>query len=1096
VAASPAALAAASGTPETDPAAGRQAASALRAEARKLLLTVPDPSDTDAAAYMDLVEKATVLLFRAAGADPEDPASFRELGRLAEIRALFARDSWDRRELMDGAQFQFARAARLEFEAAFDGLAAGAAAPSGTASGALAPSGPLISELAFAGRLRRGEATLDELVQHYQADGLSADRNPRFWADRLHIIRAGEDPGTRAALYGEAAAHFAELWKTMPVEVPWRGQPRRGPQKIRKIEVLEAWAGTVAALSGSEQDPELRSRLFLEALRLLELGLPLPLDTHETAGLLTSLDGAEPEAPDREASEALWALKDRLFARWLAAGDHPPEVNALWGDDLYARAGRQLDSRLFDHFINEGDLRYQAYIATVRADAKARAEKTVADAAAAQAAAAMAGAEISRGAGPGMKGASGRRNPAQAFRRPPAAEAAAALEEAETAARAVYRQGEALELRTGKTSEFLVSLPREELDARRRRILMGAAAGYQEALDLSPGSIHYMRALSRASLQLAALSPTEEGFLPHFEQALSLALSAASREPDTGGAFFGWGRSVMAASESIPFPAVRERMTAEALAAFRQNLRSHSPFVPELNEMADLVYRAARSAPGQKAQAYRLLTEICRRLAALRPDDPDTRFALSLAMLLRIAAESPQGAGGDGDAGDGGSAVASGSGGSGGADGNFGEAAARGANGGSRAYGPSAGAGPPGEAGPGPASPHDGAPRSGSGQAGAYPRDARAAEPGNAYGPAPVTGGQGGPGAAAAPPPPPGADAAGAPAGTLPPGTADLPAPWNSSPDSVDRGDFRELLNAAGEGLELLSMGEEPRTDPGTVLPPDPLEPFRRDPARIRFLEPENFLRVNLSSATRAERNASSLNAFVGRMQDLAPPESMGPWHMLRLASFLRRSAATGYLPPEEEKAYFRLSLRILSEAETLLRSGGDAELVNFVLAEKGLALAESTLGGGTGEGGTEAARMAEEAAVRLWDEADAAEAGSSAYARARWAARSGDREELGRHLAHSARDEDLMLWPKFREALLEPAFRPYAGEGWFKSLWFGYGRHGAASAPARAPGTGDAPGRGTGEGTGDAPGKGTGEGTETAPGNASGGGAPEGPGE
>jgi hypothetical protein len=1075
-------------------------------------MTVPDGTDPDATDYMNLVEKATVLLFRAAGADPSDPSSLRDLGRLGEIRALFARDSWERRELMDEAQVQFARAARLEYERAYDSRAASAAhvPPAQHLSGREAHPAPLISELAFAGRLRRGEATLDELIGRYQSDALPAERNPRFWADRLFIVQAGDDASARAALYDEADAQFREMWKAMPVEVPWRGQARQGPAKVRKIEVLEAWASAVLAMSTSEQDRELRSRLFYESVKLMELGLPLPLDTYETEGLLACLDRAEPEAPDADASAALWSVKDTLFGRWLDSAGRPPEANARWGDDLYARAGRQPDARLFAHYVAEGDDRYGAYIDEVRMAAGTTAEKAVTDAAGAWAEAEKAGAAAekaagtsqagsaaARPAGAGAKAAPPRHATAQEPARPAAAEAAARLEEAETVARALFSHGESLDLKSAGSSEFPASLSQEELDSRRRTMLVDAASAYQEALDLSPGSIRYMRALSRASLRLSALARSEDGFLPRFEQALSLALSAASREPDSGGAFFAWGRSLMEVSESVPFPAARERMTAEALAAFRQNLRSHSPFVPELNEMADLVYRAAQQAPGQRAQAYRLLTEICRRLAALRPDDPDARFALSLAMLLSFAADSPRGsqatsqgtvtapAGGTAGPGNG----------AGNGQGRNGAAAAGNAlNGAATAGNALNGAAAAGNALNGAAAAGNGQDRNGTAAAGngqnrngaaaarngqnesvgpmngqnsagaAASRnsgarngsaDGRGLASGNSLTPdegypgpvagtrqagsaSQVTGGQGGPGAAPVPPPPPGAYEHGAPAGSGPDGMS-LPAPWNSPGDTVDRRDFRELLNAAGEGLEILSMGEEPSANTGSSLPRDPLEPYRRDPARIRFLEPEGFLRVNLASATRAERNASALNSFVGRLADLAPQHSVGPWHMLQLASFLRRSAATGYLPPEEEKAYFRLALKILSEADALLRTAGDSELAGFVLAEQGLALAESTLGGGKG------AEDALASASRLWDAADAARAGSSAYARARWAAWSGGRAELGTHLAHSASDEDVMLWPKFSEALQEPAFRPFAAESWFKALWFGYGRAGAA---------------------------------------------------
>ncbi|MDR2611498.1 MAG: hypothetical protein LBG06_01175, partial [Deltaproteobacteria bacterium] len=721
---SPGALEAASPTPPPDPAS----LGLLREEARLNLFARGDPADpaeADGSAFLARVEKATVLYFRAAGADPANPEWFRVLGRLFEIRALFATDPWDRRELLDGAQAQFLRAARLEFESAFDRRASRPGRPGGPP-----PSGPIISELAFEGRLKRGEATLDELARRHGSEGLPAERNPRFWADRLHIIQAGEDAAAREALFAEARDAFARTWRDMPVELYWRASQRGGLQKAKKTEALRAWAGAVLSLSTAEPDHGLRDRLFAETLRLLELGLSLPLDDHETGELLASLDRAEPEAPDRAASQALWDLKDRLFARWLARKGRPAEVNALWGDDLYARADRQPDARLFEHYLSEGDARYAAYLGEIPAPGAAAA-----------------------GAPPPARQPAGRRPPAEPPLPPEAA--ARALEGPGRLARAHFRQGESLERNTGRMTELMLGLSPEDHAARRRRVLQSAAACHRAALELAPGSVLYARALSRSYLGLASLARDDAAFLAHFDNALSLALSVASREPDSAGAFYEWGRSLLTLVPSFPTPVARERAVAEALAAFRQNLRSHSPFVPELNEMADLVYRAALTAPGQKAQAYRLLVEICRRLASLRPDDPDCRFALALAAVLKLSAEGPAAYAPPGEAAAGGDGVPPGV---GGADGTQ----------------------PPGG---------DGAPGGDAGtHAGAVP-DPDALGP---YGP-------------------PGGGAGG--------------LPWAAGPDAAARRDYRELLQAAGTGLELLSTGGG-EGGPSTPPPPGPPGPI------------------------------------------------------------------------------------------------------------------------------------------------------------------------------------------------------------------------------------------------------------------------------
>jgi hypothetical protein len=990
--------------PPSDDASGREDVAPLLQEARGALLSPADPARADGEAYLALVEKATVLYFRAAASDPSDVRILSLLGRLAEIRALFAPDPWERRELLDLAQNQFLRAARLEFERAFD-LRAARTPPRAPA----APQGPLIAELAYPGRLRRGEATLEDLRRHHGSEALPAERNPGFWRDRLHVIQAADDASQRGALYDEAAEGFAEVWRTMPVEVPWSGAPpAAGSPKIRKIEALQAWAGTVLALSASETDPRLRERLYGEALRLLELGLALPLDRHEMGGLLSAMDRAEPEAPDDGALQALWGLKDRFFKRWESAADRPPEALALWGDDLYGRADRQKDPRLFGHYLAEGAARYASYLELVR--------KLPPSPAATLAPGLPGTAAAAPGKAPARPSGSRRGAPEG----PSPEEAAAALEAADRLARARFRHGEALEFRTGRMTALMLGIPHEDWARRRTRVLLEAAGAYREALNLEPGSMSYARALSRAYLSLAQLSPTDAGFFPYFEQALALALSAASREPDSGGAFFAWGRSLLAL-ENLPGPASRERTVTEALAAFRQNLRSHSPFVPELNEMADLAYRAAQDSPAQKAQAYSLLSEICRRLAALRPDDPSARFALALATRLRLSAESQSfrpypaqvpGPGSDG----------------------AGPPPAPGPEQASPAPGEAAGGPSSGPAGP--QGPSEGSP-DGAGAAPGFTPEA-----GAAAGPAPenaeephFTGGQAGPGAPPAPLPAP--------------GTQDItPSPWAAGADSyaAERRGFTEMLRSAWEGLELLSEGAE-NVSAEAPAAPDPLEPFRRDPARLRFLEPENFLRVSLSSSTRPERNAASLNSFLCRLLDLAPPEGLPPWHRLQLGSFLRKAASSGYLPPEETAAYFRLALRELDAAERRLRSDeGDPRLLALILSEKGLTLAESTLS----EGGASPAVL--DAAFRLWDEADALLPSCSGYSRARWAAWSGGRDELAASLPHSARDEDVLLWPRFAEALQEPAFRKAKGEDWFKALWFGY------SFPA--PAEGEASGR------------------------------------
>jgi hypothetical protein len=77
--------------------------------------------------------------------------------------------------------------------------------------------------------------------------------------------------------------------------------------------------------------------------------------------------------------------------------------------------------------------------------------------------------------------------------------------------------------------------------------------------------------------------------------------------------------------------------------------------------------------------------------------------------------------------------------------------------------------------------------------------------------------------------------------------------------------------------------------------------------------------------------------------------------------------------------------------------------------------------------------------AEESWNEAENLSPGSTLYARARWAAWSGDIPLLINNLAHPAFSEDNFDWPSFEEACFDPAFSFYKNESWFKAAWFGY---------------------------------------------------------
>jgi hypothetical protein len=166
-------------------------------------------------------------------------------------------------------------------------------------------------------------------------------------------------------------------------------------------------------------------------------------------------------------------------------------------------------------------------------------------------------------------------------------------------------------------------------------------------------------------------------------------------------------------------------------------------------------------------------------------------------------------------------------------------------------------------------------------------------------------------------------------------------------------------------------------------------------------------------------------------------PFDLPPWYKLKAASFFRLVAASGYPPPEEQMAYFRLALALLEQAadETLSLYPGDSSRPD-ILAEEGLVLAEMTL-----VNPKESSYLLKRA-EDLWLEADRLESGKSHYARARWAAWQDDLQALKVYLRHEAKSQGFFLgWPSWKEIRFEPSFRKHARESWFKAAWFGYSR-------------------------------------------------------
>lgn len=265
---------------------------------------------------------------------------------------------------------------------------------------------------------------------------------------------------------------------------------------------------------------------------------------------------------------------------------------------------------------------------------------------------------------------------------------------------------------------------------------------------------------------------------------------------------------------------------------------------------------------------------------------------------------------------------------------------------------------------------------------------------------------------------------------------------------------YMGALSSFSEGLELLSFGSPPSFSRKALEDVDRFSrgaAFRRPPGSGEdngdapipiFLQNDDFIRVPMPGTSHQDRLTGTLNQYVNRLFSMMPPEGLPPWYKLRLASFLRLSAASGYLPLEEECAYFRLSYRLLGQALLETRQNqGEQTLASWILAEQGLVLAESTLSSRDDPGSLALRERALASATALWAVAEEGLPGSSSWARARWAAWGGDKESLTRLLAHGAAEGDGSLWPSFQEAALEPAFREYRDLPWFKKAWFGYGR-------------------------------------------------------
>jgi hypothetical protein len=560
--------------------------------------------------YAALLDMASILCFQAGAERPDDPDVWKRLASLSETRGLFASDPEERLGLMEAAAAHFGRAARLEFERAseFPGAAGPPPPPP-------APDDPYLTELAWDGRLRRGEVTLAELRRRHASENVGAARRPEYWLERPMLILAAPDGASRARALEEARVEFDELWGDMPAEVPVPGPgDKLGPWKLKKVEVLEAWARGLVLLSGRAGDPGEAGALFLEALEIYRRAPALPLDSHELDILATRLDQAGPAAPDPASLQSLWSLQDELFEHRRKKFPQDPEILAAWGRALYARALRQSDPRIFKNYFAAGTEKLSEHVAASPSPAAALASW---------------GAELEFGALPALGRLAGADGSDLALR------AAEILE----LSLASYRG--AHDLDPGRPG-VVRALARVMLKLAVRLDETSFAALVDESERLSQTAVSRDPDPAGAWLRrgLDCLEASEAGRLPMARP----AVGAGRGDGLNGGHGAGAGETSDGGAPGDPgeaaAPWAGDRLTALAYAAFHQYLASRPTDAGSLRSLADRVWRAAEARPDHRPRALALLLEVCQRLLVLDPADPDFHFARGL-ILHALLADSP-----------------------------------------------------------------------------------------------------------------------------------------------------------------------------------------------------------------------------------------------------------------------------------------------------------------------------------------------------------------------------------------------------------------------------------------------------------------------
>jgi hypothetical protein len=578
------------------------------AEARQVLLVAQ--ADDPGQSYRYQMEKAQVLYHHASQFHSDSPIVWLRLGRLTEIRGLWAETFADQEKLMMEARGHFARAASLNRPEPNN---RNVIPPPTVTPEPLNTADPMISEMIFAGRLRRGEIDSDELTDYYAAKNQNPLYQPDLWANRRFVLRAHKDKEARAAAVAAFQEEFVSVIATMPFYVP-NHQPN--PPVLKKVDLLLAWSETLLSLPGvrpqtvetaatplplalssysgslldrvpaakgervviTEENKVSLSRplmdeenYFAEALEVFGAALKLPLASQDQDILLTRLRRVESLAPDHELRKGVWDLRERLYLAKRKNQSQDPAFWAAWGEDYYSRADYQMDDRLWARDRVEGAKKF-----------------------------------------------------AQGLKLSPRKEI-------------VHREwGRVLEYRSNLISARSSDLNETARLARARISLAEAQEQYYQAWERGE-TLEDLRNLVRVTTHLAFGAEGREEFLARFQEATQLSRHTIRFSENPAEAWLAWATDCEEfIAKSLP-QEYKDIVVAEIFAAYNHYLSFNRASIQDLTRLADKVWSIAVNYPEGQDQALSVLVDICRRLKKLAPSQANYSFALGLTLYAQLA---------------------------------------------------------------------------------------------------------------------------------------------------------------------------------------------------------------------------------------------------------------------------------------------------------------------------------------------------------------------------------------------------------------------------------------------------------------------------